>query len=187
MNPRVNTSPADDDDQLLDDIGRIATRIDPAPDEAYELGRDAFVFHRIDEELIDHEHIEEELAVLIADSRTESSAVRSWGEDVRLLTYRCPGLTIEVQVSREGPGFHVLGLLARDAATRNSTAQKNGPSGGLPQNGGRIHLEIAEGPASSAVIDDDDRFEFRAVPEAMVRLRIEPAGRASVTTAWLEM
>ena len=152
-------SPTDDD--LLADIGRVAGAVDPAPEIAYELGRSAFLFQRIDEEV----------AELVADSRADAAAVRSWGEDIRLLTYRCPGMTIEVQVSREGPGYHVLGLLVR------------APAG----NGGQIHLETAEGPASSAVIDGDDRFEFRSVPEALVRLRIEPAGRASVTTAWLEM
>lgn len=159
MTANTGTNPADD--ELLTDIGRVAATVDPAPELAYELGRSAFLFQRIDEEV----------AELVADSRAEAAAVRSWGEDVRLLTYRCPGMTIEVQVSREGPGYHVLGLLVR------------APTG----NGGRIHLETAEGPASSAVIDDDDRFEFRSVPEALVRLRIEPAGRASVTTAWLEM
>ncbi len=153
---------ATSDDALMAHIGRVVARVDPAPDEAYEIGRQAFLSHRLDEELAD----------LVADSRAEAGSVRSWGEDVRLLTYRCPGLTIEVQVSREGPGFHVLGTLVR---------------GSQSPNGGRIHLETADGPAASAVIDNDDRFEFTSVPESLVRLRIEPAGRSSVTTAWLEM
>lgn len=149
-----------DDEALLARLGAIAEEIDPPSDLAYELGYEAFRLYRIDDELAD----------LVADSRLAAQAVRAAVADIRLLSFECPGLSIEIQISREGTTNSVLGQLMRDASAV----------------GGRAHLETPAGPLSSVAIDPDDRFEFREAPDSLVRFRIEAPGGTSVTTAWVE-
>ncbi len=149
------------DEVLLARLGAIAQEVDPPPELAYAVGREVFRLYRIDDELAD----------LVADSRLEAAAVRATVADIRLLSFHCAGISIEVQISREGTTNAVLGQLVRE----------------VPADGGRAYLETPAGPVSSAPIDSDDRFEFRDVPASLVRFRIEGTVGPDITTAWVEL
>jgi hypothetical protein len=150
-----------DDEAMLARLRSIAQEVDPVPEHFYELGHEVFSLQRIDDEL----------AELVADSRVDAQAVRATvTAAIRMLSFHCRVMTIEIQVTREGGVTSVLGQLMRD----------------VPQDG-RADLESTGGALSSAPIEAGDRFEFSEVPATMVRFRIETPGSAAVTTTWVEL
>lgn len=146
------------DAELLSWLGEIAATIDPPDPDAYTSGHDAFLLRRLDEEL----------AELVADSRLDAQAVRGDVAAIRLLSFQARGLTVDIQVTDNGPTRTALGQVARE-------------HGGLS---GRIVVESPAGEHSAAAIDDAGRFELTDLPDALVRLRIEMAGGPSVATTW---
>jgi hypothetical protein len=150
-----------DYEAMLARLRLIAQEVDPVPKHFYDLGHEVFGLQRIDDEL----------AELVADSRVDAQAARSTvTAAIRLLSFQCPVMTIEIQVTREGSVTSVLGQLMRD----------------VPQDG-RASLENTAGALSSVPVEADDRFEFSGVPATMVRFRIETPGSAAVTTTWVEL
>jgi hypothetical protein len=152
---------ASDDAQLLSRLVGIAREIDPAPELAYELGRSAFSLQRLDDEL----------ALLVADSRLDAGAVRSVASEVRLMSFQSPGVSVEIEVSR--------------ASSRNSAIGQLVPAESAE--GGYVHLETPIGTLSTVRIDSAGRFEFPEVAESLVRFRVEAVGAKSVTTCWVEI
>ncbi|HEX3906708.1 MAG TPA: hypothetical protein VHW92_02120 [Mycobacteriales bacterium] len=150
-----------DDERLLARLGAIAREIDPAPQLVREIGYAAYSLHRLDDEL----------ALLVADSRSELDAVRSVTSEVRLMSFQSPGISVEIEVSRGPSQITAIGqLMPADAAA-----------------GGQVHLETPAGNVASVRIDSEGRFEFSDVTESMVRFRVEAPGVKTVTTCWVEL
>ncbi len=142
------------DDDLLELVGRALRAADPVPDRVLEGARAAWTWRTIDQEL----------AELIFDSAAELTGVRS-EDTARQLTFRAPGMEIEVMVVDEAsrrivgqlvpPGAHNVQLLSSDDVVREETTDRLG------------------------------RFAFDAVAPGPVRLAvIDPDGTAVVTTEW---
>lgn len=150
-----------DDGQMLARLASIAREVDPAPQLTFDIGRAAYSLHRLDDEL----------ALLVADSRTEAGAVRSQASEVRLMSFQSPGVSVEIEVSREPSRSTAIGqLVPADSGE-----------------GGRVHLETPIGTLSTVRIDSEGRFEFPEVAESLVRFRVEADGVRSVTTCWVEL
>jgi hypothetical protein len=150
-----------DDEQLIARLGAVAREFDSPPPLVYELGRQVYQLHRVDDELVE----------LAADSLLDSHAVRASTTDIRLLSFESAGTSIELEISREGSTSSILGQLTGAGVT----------------GGGRAYLETATGEAGSAPIDTDGRFEFFDAPHALVRVRLEPSGAPSLSTSWVTL
>jgi hypothetical protein len=142
------------DDDLLELVGRALRAADPVPDRVLEGARAAWTWRTIDEEL----------AELVFDSAAELTGVRS-EDTARQLTFRAPGMEIEVMVT--------------DEATRRVVGQLVPP--------GSFTVTLVTGDA--AVADTADRlgrFTFDAVAPGPVRLVVaDPDGTVVVTTEWV--
>ncbi len=150
-----------DDERLIAHLGAVALELDPPPPLIYELGRQVYQLHRIDDELVE----------LVADSLGATQAVRVAATDVRLLSFESAGVGIELEISGEGSTSSILGQVT---------------GGGVPV-GGRAYLQAVTGEAASTPIDADGRFEFVDVPRALVRLRLESSGGPNLSTAWVAL
>jgi len=142
------------DDELLELLGRALRAADPVPDDVLHGARAAWTWRTIDEEL----------AELVFDSAAELTGVRS-EETARQLTFRAPGMEIEVMVVDEAsrrvvgqlvpPGAFTVTLLAGDEEHEQTT-------------------------------DRLGRFSFDAVRPGPVRLAVSgPDGVHIVTTEWV--
>ena len=102
------------DDDLLDLLGRAIDAADPVPDRVLDGARAAFTWRTIDTEL----------AELVFDSTQELAGVRA-AEANRQVTFRAPGVEIEVMVIENGtrrlvgqlvpPAVHTVQLVGADA------------------------------------------------------------------------
>jgi len=102
------------DDELLDLLGRAIDAADPVPDHVLDGARAAFTWRTIDTEL----------AELVFDSTQELAGVRA-EEANRQVTFRAPGVEIEVMVIENGsrrlvgqlvpPAMHTVELVGADA------------------------------------------------------------------------
>ena len=142
------------DDDLLELVGRALRAADPVPDRVIEGARAAWSWRTIDQEL----------AELVFDSAAELTGVRS-EDTARQLTFRAPGMEIEVMVVDEAsrrivgqlipPGSFTVQLLSSDDLVRDDTSDRLG------------------------------RFSFDAVAPGPLRLAIiDPDGTHIVTTEW---
>ena len=142
------------DDDLLELVGRALRAADPVPDRVMEGARAAWTWRTIDQEL----------AELVFDSAAELTGVRS-EDTARQLTFRAPGMEIEVMIVDEAsrrivgqlvpPGTFTVQLLSSDDVVREETTDRLG------------------------------RFSFDAVAPGPVRLAvIDPDGTHIVTTEW---
>jgi hypothetical protein len=142
------------DDDLLELVGRALRAADPVPDRVMEGARAAWTWRTIDQEL----------AELVFDSAGELTGVRS-EDTARQLTFRSPGMEIEVMVVDEAsrrivgqlipPGTYTVRLLSSDEQVQEETADRLG------------------------------RFAFDAVAPGPVRLAVvDPDGTHLVTTEW---
>ena len=142
------------DDDLLELVGRALRAADPVPDRVLDGARAAWTWRTIDEEL----------AELVFDSAAELTGVRS-EDTARQLTFRSPGMEIEVMVT--------------DEATRRIVGQLVPP--------GAFTITLLVGDAALAETTDRlGRFSFDAVAPGPVRLVVaDPDGTAVVTTEWV--
>jgi hypothetical protein len=142
------------DDELLELLGRALRAADPVPDPVLHGARAAWTWRTIDEEL----------AELVFDSAAELTGVRS-EDTARQLTFRAPGMEIEVMIVDEAsrrivgqlvpPGAFTITLLAGDEQHEQAT-------------------------------DRLGRFSFDAVRPGPVRLAVsDPGGTHIVTTEWV--
>ena len=142
------------DDDLLELVGRALRAADPVPDRVTEGARAAWTWRTIDQEL----------AELVFDSAAELTGVRS-EDTARQLTFRAPGMEIEVMIVDEAsrrivgqlipPGSFTVQLLSSDDLVRDETSDRLG------------------------------RFSFDAVAPGPVRLAVtDPDGTHIVTTEW---
>ena len=142
------------DDDLLELVGRALRAADPVPDRVLDGARAAWTWRTIDQEL----------AELVFDSAAELTGVRS-EDTARQLTFRAPGMEIEVMVT--------------DEATRRIVGQLVPP--------GAFTMTLVSGDAElTATTDRLGRFTFDTVAPGPVRLVVtDPAGAAVVTTEWV--
>ena len=144
------------DDELLELVGRALRAADPVPDRVHRPGaRAAWTWRTIDEEL----------AELVFDSAAELTGVRS-EDTARQLTFRAPGMEIEVMVVDEAS--------RRDRRPARSRPGRS-PSSCWPA------TRCCEEPT-----DRLGRFSFDAVAPGPVRLAVvDPDGTHVVTTEWI--
>jgi hypothetical protein len=141
------------DDELLALVGRALRAADPVPDRVIEGARAAWTWRTIDQEL----------AELVFDSAAELTGVRS-EDTARQLTFRSPGLEIEVMVV--------------DPASRRIVGQL------IPPAAMTVQL-LSSDEIGEATSDRLGRFTFDAVAPGPVRLVVvNPGGESAVTTEW---
>jgi hypothetical protein len=142
------------DDDLLELVGRALRAADPVPERVLDGGRAAWTWRTIDEEL----------AELVFDSAAELTGVRS-EDTARQLTFRSPGMEIEVMVT--------------DEATRRIVGQL------VPPGAFTITLQAGDAEVTAAT-DRLGRFTFDPVAPGPVRIAIaDPDGVPIVTTEWV--
>jgi hypothetical protein len=151
-----------DDNELEQELRRLAARLDPVPPEFVQAASDAFSWRDIDSEL----------AELVSDSLLDAgqgSLVRS-SSDRRLVSFRTPELTIDVEVTTTGSGRDVMGQI--------TPAQ-------------RATVEIRQG-AAVVTTDADELGCFRSasLSAGPMSLRLTAADhhpRPAVVTDWLSI
>ncbi len=149
MNPDVR------DDALLAELRAVVGRVDPVPPEMVAAARASFVWRTIDAEL----------AQLTHDSVVDTdrmALVRGVGAP-ELLTFECPGLTVEVETLAADGGLRLLGQL-------------------VPPQPGQVEVRHAGG---TTTVDADamGRFAAEGVPTGPVSLRCR-AGESAFATDW---
>ena len=141
------------DDELLELLGRALRVADPVPEHVMEAARAASTWRTIDQEL----------AELVFDSATELAGVRS-EDTARQLTFRAPGVEIEVMMVDESSRRVVGQLVPPQAATIRLT-------------GGDRETDQE--------VDRLGRFTFDGVPPGPIRLSVLVDGARIVTTQWV--
>ncbi len=143
-----------DDQGLIEVLGEVLDAVDPVPAAVTEFAKAGFGWRNIDAEL----------AELVYDSATEELAgVRSESE-TRQVTFRAPGVEIEVAVVDED-SRRIVGQLVP------------------PQ---RATIELRFGTERQTTESDSlGRFTFHDVPTGPISLRCDLGGDQSVQTDWL--
>jgi hypothetical protein len=147
---------SESDEQLLDRLRRLVAQADPVPSHVDEAARAALSTRHLDE-----------LARLLADS-DEGAAVLTRGRAgevarVRLLTFGGQQAALELQVTVEGEGATVRGLL----------------TGPLAGTAGPVTIEVRGRTPLVGEVDEDGFFTVAGVPLTFVRLRV-----GATTTEW---
>lgn len=152
------------DERLLALLRRAAAERDPVPAAVVEAARQSFVWRTIDEEL----------AELVSDSHERGDVgvlVRSSTEEVRLLVFEAPELTLELEILPVGTLRRLVGQL-------------------VPPCPAHVTVDHATG-ASSQDTDDLGRFLLSDIPAGRARLRCRQSdpgsAAAAVVTPWLEL
>lgn len=150
------------DERLLALLRHAAAEHDPVPAGVLEAARLSFVWRTIDQEL----------AELVSDSAAAGDVgvlVRSSTEQVRLLVFEAPELTLELEILRVGGVRRLVGQL-------------------VPPCAARVTVEHVSG-ASEQDSDELGRFLVGGIPAGRTRLRCRPTASAGggVVTPWLEL
>ena len=141
------------DDQLMAELGATLDELDPVPAAATEFAKAAFTWRSIDAEL----------AELVFDSAEEQLAgVRSAG-GARQMTFRAPGLEIEVVVVAEG-ARRLVGQL-------------------VPPQSAEVELLVGT-EVRTATSDSLGRFTFLDVPVGPVSIRCT-VDETTIQTDWM--
>ena len=149
-------------DELEEELRQLAARVDPVPPLLVQAGIDAFSWRDVDAEL----------AELVFDSLLDEDAaslVRS-SQDRRMVSFRTPGLTIDIEVSSAGTGRSVMGQI-------------------VPPQQATVEIRHREGTTTVAA-DELGRFQSGTLHAGPVRLRLRPgtgtgAGQPAVITDWV--
>ena len=144
------------DEQLLSDVGAAIAAADEVPAAVIEAAKASFTWRTVDAEL----------AELVFDSASEELVgVRSGDEATRQMTFRAPGVEIEVAVLSEG-ARRIIGQLVP------------------PQ---QAEIELRYGTETKRVMSDHlGRFTLHDVPVGPISLRCIYGDDASVVqTDWM--
>ncbi|HZC72706.1 MAG TPA: hypothetical protein VE442_18555 [Jatrophihabitans sp.] len=143
------------DDELMEQLRRIANEVDAVPDLVDESARAAFTTRRLDDEL----------AELLRDSYSAAPAeVRAEQPGPRMLSFESGEVALELQIE-EIHGRLVLRGLAVGTL-------------------GDAEVETTSGTHSAAV-DEQGWFRVDALPVEPLRVRVQAANGTSVTTGWI--
>lgn len=144
------------DDHLVELLGQALRAAEPVPDHVLEHARAAWTWRTIDQEL----------AELVFDSSTELAGVRS-EDTARQLTFRSPGVEIEVMVP--------------DAGTRRIVGQLIPPA--------EQTVQLVVGDGDTVIEEHSDRlgrFTFESVAPGPIKMVVvDEDGRQLVTTEWV--
>jgi hypothetical protein len=148
-----------DDDELEEELRRLAARVDPVPPELLRAAAGAFTWRDIDAEL----------AELVFDSlldADEAALVRG-SPDRRLVSFAAGGLTIDVEVTTTGPDRTVMGQI-------------------VPPRRGQVELRRGQ---DTVTVEADELGRFRSgpLPPGPLSLRLRTEGGAPVVTDWLAL
>jgi hypothetical protein len=151
--------PNERDDELAEELRRLAARLDPVPPDLLAGAAGAFAWRDIDAEL----------AELVFDSLLdvdEATLVRGSPER-RLVSFAGGGLTVDVEVTTTGPTRTIMGQI-------------------VPPQGGAIDIRRQQ---ETVTIEADELGRFRSgpLPPGPLSLRLRPAGGAPVVTDWLAL
>lgn len=145
----------DIDRDLLDTLQHVLELVDAPPEHVVAGAREAFTWHGVDAEL----------AELVYDSVTEEAPLAVRAADVaRQVTFRAPGLEIEVEVVSERTRI-VIGQL-------------------VPAQSASVELRHGE-TVRTADADALGRFSFDQVPPGAIKLTVATASGATVQTEGL--
>jgi hypothetical protein len=150
-----------EDTELEEQLRQVAARFEPLPADLLRTAVGAYTWRTIDADL----------AELIFDSAVDhddAALVRGPQQD-RLLSFRCGGLTIDVEIAGAGAGRSLIGQL-------------------LPPQAG--HVEIRQGADAPLTVEADELGRFSAGPLRAGPLCLRcstgtPAGRRAVVTDWV--
>ena len=144
------------DDLLMDRLREIAGVADAAPALVHAAASAAFALRDLDASL----------AELVRDSAESSlAAVRGDGDD-RLLSFESGDVTVEMQVTENGPRRDVVAHVS-GAALADATVDMLG--------------------ASRSVSTDDGVLVVRDLPPGPLRLRLTTTAGAAVATSWVRI
>jgi hypothetical protein len=151
--------PDEPDDQLTDELRRLASRLDPVPPELLDAAAGAFAWRDIDAEL----------AELVFDSLfdTDEATLVRGAPERRLVSFTGGGLTIDVEVTSAGPQRTVMGQI-------------------VPPQRGVVDIRRRQETVSIEA-DELGRFRSGPLPPGPLSLRLRPAGGAPVVTDWLAL
>lgn len=154
-----------DDEDLLDELRSLFSRVDPVEPRLYEQARSAYTWRTVDAELAELSFdslMDRELASTVRDDGTATLGPRMLGFGAVLGD---ADVAIEVEIS-PGPRSPVLiGQL-------------------LPAVAGRVELQCADGRTSVVLADELGRFRVEPVPPGPLRLRVRH-GDPVVQTTWV--
>lgn len=133
-----------DDDQLLDLLAAALREADPVPDHVLAGARSAFTWRTIDAEL----------AELVFDSSRELTGVRS-EETNRQITFRAPGVEIEVMVIENG-NRRLVGQLVPPSSKQVELVGTDSVHSAETDRLGRFTFDdLAPGPVRLVVLGED--------------------------------
>lgn len=145
-----------DDEELLAALREAAAQADPVPELVLRNARAALSTRDLDAEL----------AELTLDSDQLESAVRADGDDVRLLSFETPHVSIELQVEYDRGRVGLRGLVT-------------GASGPAEvEVGGERHV---------CPIDEEGWFTVSGLPRGATRVRVTGPDGRPVTTGWASL
>jgi hypothetical protein len=146
------------EDELENELRRLAARVDPVPPELLRAAAGAFAWRDIDAEL----------AELVFDSLAETDAMLVRGSpDRRLLSFAGGGLTVDVEVTATGPERTVMGQI-------------------VPPRRGQVELRRGQDTVTVEA-DELGRFRSGPLPPGPLSLRLRTEDGAPVVTDWLAL
>ncbi|HEX7100011.1 MAG TPA: hypothetical protein VF377_12300 [Acidimicrobiia bacterium] len=143
-----------DDDRLLELLSSALSQADPVPEYVTEAARQSFTWRTIDAEL----------AELVYDSAGQEMVGVRGAEATRQVTFRAPGIEIEVMVMSDGVRRLVGQLVPPQQAT--------------------VELRCG-GSVRDSATDRLGRFTFTDVGTGPAQITVETADGAKVVTDWV--
>lgn len=147
-----------DEEQILDELRRIASTVDPVPQLVWESARAALSLRRLDAELIE----------LVRDSAEDTAGLATvrGDDDVRMLSFEFNRLTVELQVTERDSVrdlvAHVSGVDLRSA-----------------------RLECEDSRHEVAV--DEGVLVIDQINSGLVRLHLSTTDGRSYATSWVHI
>ena len=152
--------PEEHDDELAEELRRLAARLDPVPPELLTAAAGAFAWRDIDAEL----------AELVFDSLLdvdEATQVRGSPER-RLVSFTGGGVTLDIEVTTTGPARTIMGQI-------------------VPPQRGAVDVRRQQETVTTVEVDELGRFRSGPLRPGPLSLRLRPAEGTPVVTDWLAL
>ena len=152
---------SDPSEELIEELRRLATEVDPVPNEVTSYAKAALGWRRIDAEL----------AELLSDSALdyESLALTRSSEKARAISFAATDLEIDLEIRTADTGLLMLGQLA-------------------PPSRATINVERDDGTETQTVDADDlGRFRVELAEGGRIRLHVQRDSRLDVETSWISV